>query len=69
VLAARRQPSTCSRRWAQVRDLPAHRRPLPLRDWLPRRVGRDLRSGVCCPTTGLHSTPHDAGSWASSWFT
>ena len=52
----------------QVRDLPAHRRPLPLRGRLPRRVRRDrqgrdrgLRQGDrpptacrndCCPTTG-----------------
>ena len=44
VLAARRHRVRADRR-AQVRDLPAHRRPLPLRGRLPRRLGRDLRGG------------------------
>ena len=38
VLAARRHRVRAHRR-AQVRDLPAHRRPLPLRGRLPRRLG------------------------------
>ena len=42
VLAAGRHRVRADRR-TQVRDLPAHRRPLPLRGRLPRRVGRDRR--------------------------
>ena len=38
VLAARRHRVRADRR-PQVRDLPAHRRPLPLRGRLPRRLG------------------------------
>ena len=84
VLATRRDRVRADRR-TQVRDLPAHRRPLPLRGRLPRRLRRDLqgrdrrvrqgawpptacRSG-CCPTTGSRSTPHGAGTSASSWRT
>ena len=44
LLAARRHRVRTHPR-PQVRDLPAHRRPLPLRSRLPRRLGRDLRSG------------------------
>ena len=42
LLAARRH-RICTHPRAQVCDLPAHRRPLPLRSRLPRRLGRDLR--------------------------
>ena len=40
VLATRRHRVRADRR-PQVRDLPAHRRPLPIRRRIPRRVGRD----------------------------
>ena len=65
-----------------MRDLPAHRRPLPLRRRLPRRVGRDRRRrhrrgrprpfpptasrNGCCLTTASRSTRRDADSSASS---
>ncbi len=42
VLAARRHRVRPDR-WPQVRDLPAHRRPLPLRGRLPCRLERDSR--------------------------
>lgn len=43
VLAARRH-RVRPHGWTPVRDPPAHRRPLPLRGRLPRRLGRDIRS-------------------------
>ena len=45
MLAARRH-RVRPNRWAQVRDLPAHRRPLPLRGGVPRRWGETSAAAI-----------------------